>query len=414
MNPYLVLVVVFIAGTACLDVLMEWLNLSRISPALPAEFAGVYDPERYRTAQQYLRVRTRFGIGVRLLTSFLLLGFILIGGFEWVDEAARSLDLGSLPTGLVFIGLLAFGSSLLRIPISAWSTFVIEERFGFNRTRPGTFVLDLVKGWVLSLVLGGPLLAAILWVFARYPGWAWLMGWLLVTLVSLVMMLLSPVLILPIFYKFEPLADGELRAAIEAYAGEQRFQMKGVFGMDGSRRSSKTNAFFTGVGRFRRIVLLDTLIAKHPVEELVAVVAHEMGHYKKGHILFGWLEAFLSSGVMFFLLSLFMQNESLFQAFGMRHLSIYASLVFFGFLYTPIQELLSIAGNALSRWQERAADAFAVRTTGRPEALVEGLKRLTVENLGNLTPHPWYVALYWSHPPILERIHRIRAVSSKG
>ena len=228
------------------------------------------------------------------------------------------------------------------------------------------------------------------------------------------MMLLSPVLILPIFYKFEPLADGELRAAIEGYASKQRFQMKGVFGMDGSRRSSKTNAFFTGIGRFRRIVLLDTLIVKHPVEELVAVVAHEMGHYKKGHILLGWLEAFLSSGVMFFLLSLFMQNERLFEAFGMRHLSIYASLVFFGFLYTPIQEVLSIAGNALSRWQERAADAFAVRTTGKPEALVAGLKRLTVDNLGNLTPHPWHVALYWSHPPILERIHRIRAVSSKG
>jgi STE24 endopeptidase len=233
-----------------------------------------------------------------------------------------------------------------------------------------------------------------------------------VVLFQIVLLFLAPVIIFPLFNKFYPLEDGELKTAIEDYARSQHFKMRGIFKMDASKRSTKSNAFFAGFGRFRRIVLFDTLIDRHTVDELVSVLAHEMGHYKRKHILKSILISVMTTGLVFFVLSLFINNKGLFSAFKMQHTSIYASLFFFAFLYSPINLAISIFSNILSRRHEYEADAYAVSTYRKPESMISALKKLTVDNLSNLTPHPLKVFLSYRHPPVLERIRAIRNLAS--
>jgi STE24 endopeptidase len=336
--------------------------------------------------------------------------FILAGGFNYVDQFARSFNLGSIPTGLMFAGILVFVSQLLHIPFSVYSTFVIEDKYGFNRTTVKTFALDILKSWLLMALIGGALFSIVIWFFDRTGTWAWLYCWIAVVVIQLFLTFIAPVVIMPLFNKFIPLEDGELKSSIENYARLQGFKIKGVFKMDASKRSTKSNAFFTGFGRFRRIVLFDTLIEKHTVDELASVLAHEMGHYKKKHILISIIISIITSGLMFFILALFLNNQELFAAFKMQHTSVYASLLFFGFLYAPIEMVLGIFGNMLSRRHEYAADAYAITTYRKPEAMIAALKKLSVDNLSNLTPHPLKVLLQYSHPPVLERIRAIRAI----
>jgi STE24 endopeptidase len=260
-------------------------------------------------------------------------------------------------------------------------------------------------------VIGGVVFSIVLWLFDKAGDWAWAYCWAVVALFEVVLVFVAPVVILPLFNKFYPLGDGELKTAIENYAKSQDFKMKGVFKMDASKRSTKSNAFFTSFGRFRRIVLFDTLIKRHTLDELVSVLAHETGHYKKKHILKSILMSIITTGLLFFLLSLFINNEGLFSAFKMQNISIYASLFFFAFLYAPINMVLSIFSNILSRKHEYEADAYAVSTYGKPESMISGLKKLTADNLSNLTPHPLKVFLSYSHPPVLERIRAIRRMS---
>jgi STE24 endopeptidase len=302
-------------------------------------------------------------------------------------------------------------SQILSIPFSIYSTFVIEEKYGFNRTSIKTFILDILKGWLLAIIIGGIVFSIILWFFAKTGNLAWAYCWVVVVLFQLVLTFIAPVVIMPLFNKFFPLKDGELKTAIENYAKSQNFKMKGVFTMDASKRSTKTNAFFTGFGKYRRIVLFDTLIEKHTVDELVSVLAHEMGHYKKKHIIKSLLISIITTGLMFFILSLFINNEGLFFAFKMEYTSIYASLFFFAFLYTPINMVISIFSKILSRKHEYEADLYAVTTYGKPDSMITALKKLTVDNLSNLTPHPLNVFLNYSHPPVLERIQSMRHMS---
>jgi len=410
-NTYLVVVLCILVADYVRDLVVEFLNVRHLDPKLPPDFEDSYDADRYARSQDYLKVNTRFGQLISSITTPLMIIFILLGGFNLVDDFARSFNLGPIATGLIFSGLLLWGSSLLQIPISAYHTFVIEERFGFNRTSVKTFVTDLLKGWLLSAIIGVPVLAAILWFFGAAGSLAWLYCWGALTVFQLVIMFVAPVLIMPLFNKYEPLAQGDLRSSIETYAHAQDFKLKGVYRMDGSRRSSKSNAFFTGFGRFRRIVLFDTLIAQHSTEELTAVVAHEMGHYKKLHILKFMLVSMATTGLMFFLLSFFIENPGLFAAFKMESTSIYASLFFFGILYSPISSVISVAVNSLSRRHEFEADRYAVDTHGHPGAMVTALKKLSVDNLSNLTPHPLKVFLEYSHPPVIDRIRAIQAVA---
>ncbi|MBL7115945.1 MAG: M48 family metallopeptidase [Kiritimatiellae bacterium] len=415
MNSYFIIILSAIILHYVLDTLSDALNLQHITTHLPTEFEDSYDPARYLRSQDYLRACTRFGLFSDAIHTTAILAFILLGGFAAVDGLARAVARGEILQGLAFAGILVLASQLLSLPFSIYRTFKIEESFGFNKTTPRTFVLDLFKGLLLTALIGGAIFAAVIWLFLATGELAWLYCWTAISTFQIFLLFISPYVIMPLFNTFTPMEDGELRTALETYARKQNFHMQGIFTMDGSRRSSKSNAFFTGFGKSRRIVLLDTLIEKHSIDELLAVVAHEMGHYKCHHIPKAIVRSLLLSGVMFFVLGQFIRNPGLFAAFRIppEHVSVYASLVFFGFLFAPINLALSVVEHAISRKHEYEADAFAGRTTKKPQAMINALKKLTVDNLGNLTPHPFKVWLSYSHPPVLQRISAIRKADTE-
>ncbi len=407
MNIYAVIILATIIFGFILDLIADVLNLKALRKDLPKEFEGVYDAGQYAKSQEYTKVNTRFGFLTGSVSLIVTLVFWFAGGFNYLDEIARGWNLSSIWTGLLYIGILMLVKSLLSIPFSVYSTFVIEERFGFNKTTPRTFILDIVKGLALAIVIGGPLLAGVLAFFQYAGNLAWLYCWIVTVVFLLFIQLIAPTWIMPLFNKFTPLEDGDLRESILSYANKVKFSLQNVFVMDGSRRSSKSNAFFTGFGKRKRIALFDTLIKKHTTLELVAVLAHEIGHYKKKHIIKGMVISFLHTGVMFYLLSIFLSHQGLFDAFYMDQMSIYAGLIFFGMLFSPIEMILSIFMQIFSRKNEFEADRFAAETTEDSESMVSALKKLSVDNLSNLTPHPFYVFLNYSHPPVLKRIEAI-------
>ena len=412
MNLYAAVILAALAGNYLLSLLADLLNLRALASELPDELAGVYDAESYRKSQAYTRVATRFGFVTATFDLAVLLIFWFAGGFDRLDLWLRGFELGPLWTGLWFIGLLALGKGLLDLPFAVYSTFVIEERFGFNRTTPKTFVLDLVKTVALAIVIGGPILALVLAFFDYAGDNAWWLTWLALTVFTVVLQLVFPVWILPLFLKFTPLEEGELREKLAGYARSVGFALSGIFVIDGSRRSSRSNAFFTGLGRNKRIALFDTLIDRHTVPELVAVLAHEIGHYKKQHIAKGLLLSVAHSGVMLYLLSIFLSHRGLFDAFAMEHPSTYSGLVFFGLLYAPAELFLALFFNYWSRRHEFEADRYAVETLEEPQAMASALEKLAADNLSNPTPHPFYVFLNHSHPPLIERVAAIRAAGS--
>jgi len=411
MNIYLVVILVILLGRYVLEVAVEWLNVKCASPELPKEYEGFYDAEKYRKVQEYLKETTYFNLTRDTVFTGITVAFILAGGFNFVDRIARSLHQAHVVRGLIFFGILMLAHQIISVPFSAYRTFVIEEKFGFNRTTVKTFILDIVKTLTLGVILGGIVLSSVLWFFSVMGRWAWFYCWVGVTLFQLFLAFIAPVVIMPLFNKFIPLEEGKLKSAIEEYAKSQNFKMKGIFKMDASRRSTKSNAFFTGFGKYRRIALFDNLIQRHSVEELVSVLAHEIGHYKKKHFVKIMGLSIVTSGIMFFILSFFINNEGLFSAFKMEQTSIYASLFFFGFLYIPVGFVFSVLANFLSRHYEYEADDFAVKTYGKPQEFILALKKLTVDNLSNLTPHPLKVFLHYSHPPILKRIEVIRKIN---
>jgi STE24 endopeptidase len=413
MNPFAIIILAALILTFALEMIGNLLNLKASKLALPPVVQSIYKYEDYLKSQQYLRVNTRFGLVASGFNLFLLLAFWFSGGFNWFDQIIRAWNFVPLVSGLFYIGILFLTYSLLKLPFSLYATFVIEKRFGFNRTTPRTFWMDQVKGLFLALLLGGLLLAGVLALFQFAGGYAWLYCWAAVVLVSLVMQYVAPVWIMPLFNKFTPMQAGELKDAILKYASSVNFPLRNVMVMDGSRRSSKSNAFFTGFGRNKRIALFDTLINQNTVPELVAVLAHEIGHYKKKHILQGTLIGLFHAGILFFLLSLFLGSSGLYQAFYMRQESVYAGFLFFGLLYSPVELILSILLQMLSRKNEYAADRFAAQTLAEPLTLVSALKKLSAANLSNLTPHPFYVFLNYSHPPLLPRIKAIQAAQNR-
>ncbi len=409
MNIYLFVILAAILAAFALENLSRLLNARNLSPELPPEFQGVYDPDEYRRSQRYTLANQRLSALADWMETTMLVAAIVLGWFNVLDQWLRGLGLPEIATGLLFVGVLALVNALVSLPFQVYDTFVIEERFGFNRTTPALFVKDRLKGLALGVLLGAPLLAALLWFFQALGDWAWLAAWGLTTVVSLALAVIGPTLILPLFNKFTPLEPGPLREGIEDFAHRQGFDLTGIFVMDGSRRSSKSNAFFTGLGRRKRIALFDTLLARHDNDEILAVLAHEIGHSRLGHIKRMLAAGVLKTGLLFGLMQLFIASPGLFAAFGMERMSVYAGLVFFLILYTPVSMLLSIASGLLSRLHERQADAFAATTTGKPEAMVRALKKLSVDNLSNLTPHPLHVFLHYSHPPVLERVRRLKS-----
>jgi len=408
MNNWLLLIIVFLLGDYFLEQILSYLNIKALDNKVPEEFQDTIDAEKYRKSQEYTRATSKFGLVQSTFSILGLLVFLLSGGFNSVDLFVRSFQQGSIVSGILYIGILLLLSSILALPFSFYSTFVIEERFGFNNTTIKTFCTDIIKGLFLSILIGVPILYLILWFFETTGGFAWLYCWIGLTLVSIVLQFLAPVLIMPLFNKFTPLEDGKLKEKVLSFAKEASFSIQGIYTMDGSKRSSKLNAFFTGFGKFRKIVFYDTLLEKLDEDEIVAVLAHEMGHYKKRHIFKMMAISICHTGLLFFLLSLFIGNENLFAAFQMDNLSTYGALIFFSFLFSPVNLLLGIAINVLSRKHEFQADHYAADPPSRGKALVSGLKKLSVANLSNLTPHPAMVFFHYSHPPVLQRIQALQ------
>jgi STE24 endopeptidase len=413
-NAVALLILVALFALWKLDFIATLLNLKALSPELPREFADVFDAERYAQSQAYTRESARFEIIHSTFSLTVLLAFWTAGGFGWLDGFARGKAAGEIPAGLVFLGLLFVGHTLLHLPFSIYDTFVIEEKYGFNKTTPKTFVIDQIKGLLLAAALGLPLAAGILWIFGHVAH-AWLWAWGFFVAFQLFLTWLAPTLILPLFNKFTPMADGPLLRAIHAMAEKCGFPLAEISVMDGSKRSTKANAFFTGFGKTKKIALYDTLVEEQTQDELVAVLAHEIGHFKLKHIVQRIAVSIVQAAALFFLLGLVIDggkfSRELFDAFGVEKISPHVGLVLFGLLFSPVSRLLGIAAAAWSRKHEFEADAYAAEATGNPESLVTALKKLSAKNLSNLTPHPFRVFLDYSHPPVLARIGALRRMA---
>ena len=412
MNIYLVIILTALIGEFALRSIARYLNLKALNPKLPDEFEGFYDGDKYRQSQEYTRAGAKFAYVSSTFDLCLILAFILVGGFNFVDDLVRGLGLSPIPTGLIFFAILHFARDIISIPFSLYSDFVIEERFGFNKMTVKTFVLDHIKTYALAIILGVPLLGGVLYFFEKTGSHAWIYAWGLISFFIIIAPPLFTTLIAPMFNKFMPLGEGELKDAIQRYTAKVKFSLTEISVMDGSKRSTHSNAYLSGFGAKKRIALFDTLIEKHSVGELVSVIAHEVGHHRKKHVLKGTVLSILHAGLLLFLLSRFVENRALFDAFQVEQTSIYAGIVFFSILYAPIELVLSIGLNYLSRKHEYEADAFAAETIASPEPLISGLKTLSVSNLGNLTPHPLTVLLNYSHPPVLQRIAALRQFGS--
>ncbi len=385
---------------------LNYLNYRHHSSHIPDELKGIYDEEQYTRQQAYKKVNSRFGLVTGTFSFVVLMVFLLAGGFPWVDDLIRGITEHPVLMALMFLGLLMLASDLLGTPFAIYQTFVIEKRFGFNKTTPLTFILDKLKGWLLGAVIGGGVLSLIIWIYMKTPDTFWIFAWIVVTAFSIFITLFYSSLIVPLFNRQTPLAGGELRNAIFGFTQKAGFRLKNIFVIDGSKRSTKANAYFTGIGPKKRIVLYDTLINDLEKNEIVAVLAHEIGHYKKKHIWVNLAASILQTGITLYLLSLFISSEMLSAALGIKQHSFHTGLVAFGILYSPISFVSGIFMNLWSRHAEYQADRFA-KQFAFGQALVSGLKKLTQKNLGNLTPHPLYVFFHYSHPTLLQRIRAL-------
>lgn len=389
-----------------LERILDYLNMRRWTDQVPDELSGIYDQDKYSKSQKYFKVKQQFSFVVSTISLAAILAILFFNGFAFVDEWVRQFSDNLILRTLMFFGIIGLVADLLSTPFAAWQTFVIEERFGFNKTTVKTFFIDKLKGWLLALIIGGIMMAAIVFVYQSTGKWFWIVAWGVIAVFSLFMTIFYSNLIVPLFNKQKPLEEGDLRDAIEKFAGKSGFKLKNIYVIDGSKRSSKANAYFTGLGPKKRIVLYDTLIKDHSIPELVAILAHEIGHYKKKHTVVGMFISLIQTGLLLYILSLFIDQPVLSKALGAESQSFYMGLLAFGILYSPISFILNIFSNIVSRKNEYAADRFA-GINYHPEPLITALKKLSVNNLSNLVPHPLYVFFYYSHPPLLKRIESL-------
>ncbi len=402
----LIILLAILSGEFLLDQGLSFLNKKRFKSPIPALLQGLYKDENYKKSQAYNEENSKFGL-LSSGFSFILTVAVLASGFlGGLDEWLRGFGLEGTPLALAFFGIVFLGSDLLSLPFSYYHTFTIEEKYGFNKTSPKVFFMDKLKGYVLMALLGGGLISLLLWLVNTIGQDFWLWFWGVISVFMLLLNMFYTSLIVPLFNKLTPLEDGELRQAIEDYCKSVDFPLTNIFILDGSKRSTKANAFFSGIGKNKKVVLYDTLVDKHTTEELVAVLAHEVGHYKHRHIIWSMTLGILQIGLMLFVLSLMINNDGLSQALGANQMGIHLNLVAFSMLFSPVSTLTGILMNILSRKNEYEADAYA-RDTYNGEPLGDALKKLSTDNLSNLTPHPAYVFVNHSHPTLLERLEAL-------
>lgn len=391
-----------------IDKLIDILNEKHFNDPIPEQLNDVYDEQDYKKSQAYKKTNARFSNISSLFSLVLTLGFFFFDGFKTVDDFARNYADNPIIIALIFFGVIMIGSDILSLPFSYCKTFVIEEKFGFNKTSKATFWLDKVKGWLMTIVLGGGILALIIWFYQITGADFWIYAWGLVAVFSVFMNMFYAKLIVPLFNKQTPLEEGSLKSAIENYAQKVGFTINNIFIIDGSKRSTKANAYFSGFGSQKRITLYDTLVNDLDEDEIVAVLAHEVGHYKKKHIIFNLFTSLLLTGFTLYILSLFINSPLLSEALEVSTPSFHIGLISFGILYSPISELTGLFMNYVSRKFEYQADDYAKKTfAGEP--LISSLKKLSKNSLSNLTPHPAYVFMHYSHPTLLQRVKNLES-----
>ena len=386
---------------------LDYLNTTRWSDTLPDEVKGIYDEEKYKKQQAYTRENHRFGMLTGSLNMALTLAMFLLFGFALVDGWVWDITSSAIIAALLFFGILMFASDLINTPFSVYDTFKIEQKYGFNTTTPKTFIFDKLKGWVVSAVIGGGLLALVIFIYQKTGDLFWISAWIVISAFSIFMAMFYSNLIVPLFNKQTPLEEGELRNAISEFSKKVGFKLDNIFVIDGSKRSTKANAYFTGLGAKKRIVLYDTLINDLSTEEIVAVLAHEIGHNKNKHVVQGLLIGLVQTGIVLFIFGLFIGSPELSKALGVDEPNFHIGLIAFGVLYSPISFFTGIFMNMLSRKNEYEADRFAAENY-KPEALGSALKKLSVNNLSNLTPHKLYVFFHYSHPTLLQRLAHLK------
>ncbi len=390
------------------DQVLDAINAKHYSDSIPEELNDVYDETEYKKSQAYKTVNYKFGIWTSLFSFVLTLGFLLLDGFEYVDTIARSYSENSILIALIFFGIIMIASDIITTPFGYYKTFVIEEKFGFNKTTKKTFVLDKLKGLLMTILLGGGIIALIVWFYQITGNQFWLYAWGIVTVFTVFMNMFYSKIVVPLFNKQTPLEDGELRNKISDYAKSVGFNLEKIFVIDGSKRSTKANAYFSGFGSEKRVTLYDTLVNDLNEDEIVAVLAHEVGHYKKKHIIFNLATSILLTGLTLYILSIFIANPLLSHAIGVEIPSFHVGLIAFGLLYAPISELTGLLMNYVSRVFEYQADDYA-KNTYKAEPLITSLKKLSKNSLSNLTPHKAYVFMHYSHPTLLDRIKNLKS-----
>ncbi|MDR1345301.1 MAG: M48 family metallopeptidase [Bacteroidales bacterium] len=402
----LYIIITIIVLDFLLEQYLNHLNRKMMTPALPEKLKGIYSEEEYARQQAYSRENSRLGLFSGALSFVAILLICGFGGFGWLDKVLRNVTDNFIWLPLLYMGMLAFASQLIGLPFSWYDTFVIEEKFGFNKSTRKLFISDLLKGLLLSAVIGGGILASVICIYQYAGEWFWVLAWGVITAFSVVMNMFYSEWIVPLFNKQTPLEEGELRTEIEDFCRQAGFKLNNIFVMDGSRRSAKANAYFSGLGKKKRIVLFDTLITELTTKEIVAVLAHEIGHYRKKHTLQGLVMSIISTGIALFILSLLLDNPALSNALGSDIPSFHLGLIGFSLLFAPISEITGLFFNMISRKNEYQADAFAAKF-GLGEALGNGLKKISVKALSNLNPHPAYVFWHYSHPTLLQRLEKI-------
>ncbi len=404
-----ILVVGILIFDFLLDLLLSFLNEKSSKNPIPNELKGIYDDDKYQKSQDYQNTTGRFAKISSTLSLIVMVVSIWFGWFGFLDDWVRNLSPITPVTPLIFFAILFLISDLISTPFSLYQNFVIEDRFGFNKMTLKTYFADKLKGYVLTAFLGGGLLLIFVWMIEVTGAEFWWYFWIVITVFLLALNMLYTSLLLPLFNKLVPLEDGKLKTSIADFAEKVSFPLTQVFVIDGSKRSSKGNAFFSGLGKKKKVVLYDTLIAKHNVDELTAVFAHEVGHYKKNHIYIGTFMSIVQIGLMLFLLSKMILNSQVSFAMGGEVTAIHLNMLAFGILYSPVSRILGVIMNMISRKHEYEADAYAAKYFSA-YPLIEALKKMSGDHLSNLTPHPANVFINYSHPTVLQRIRAMNSL----
>ncbi len=409
-NIWFYIIIGVILVNYLLSFTLNRLNIKSLSSKIPKEMKDVYDSKKYAKSQNYTRENTRFLTITGTFSVIVMILMLVFNGFAFVDKIATQIaTAGEIKIALIFFCILLIGSTIINLPFEIYDTFVIEKKYGFNKTTKKTFIGDKIKGLILSIILGGGIMALIIYFYTLTESMFWIYAWIAVSVISIFMAMFYSNLIVPLFNKQTPLPEGELRSAIQDFAKKTGFELQNIYQIDGSKRSTKANAYFSGLGSQKRIVLYDTLIEQLSVNEIVAVLAHEIGHYTKKHTIKSLIVSIINTGVTLFLFSLFVKYPQISEALGVEGIKFHIALIAFAILYSPISTITGLIMNISSRKNEYEADNFA-KNQGLSAELISGLKKLSVNSLSNLTPHPLNVFFNYSHPPLLDRIKNLKKV----